>query len=99
MSGSIQGVCNAFEVSRRTMRNIQQNLFWAFAYNTALIPVAAGGLYVFGGPLLSPMLAAGAMALSSVFVLSHALRLRWVAPVGPNPRRDEAQPSYKEVTA
>ena len=80
MSGDINGVCNAFEISRRTMRNIQQNLFWAFAYNTALIPVAAGALYIFGGPLLSPMLAAGAMALSSVFVLTNALRLRWVAP-------------------
>jgi Cu+-exporting ATPase len=78
MSGDINGVVNAFDISRRTMRNIRQNLFWAFAYNTALIPVAAGVLYIFGGPLLSPMLAAGAMALSSVFVLSNALRLRWV---------------------
>ena len=78
MSGDVGGVVNAFEISRRTMRNIRENLFWAFAYNTALIPVAAGVLYVFGGPLLSPMLAAGAMALSSVFVLSNALRLRWV---------------------
>ena len=78
MSGDVGGVTNAFEISRRTMRNIRQNLFWAFAYNTALIPVAAGVLYIFDGPLLSPMLAAGAMALSSVFVLSNALRLRWV---------------------
>jgi len=81
MSGDIGGVANAFEMSSRTMRNIRQNLFWAFAYNTALIPVAAGVLYLFGGPLLSPMLAAGAMALSSVFVLSNALRLRWVPRV------------------
>ncbi|SIT90899.1 Cu+-exporting ATPase [Yoonia rosea] len=81
MSGDINGVSNAFEISRHTMRNIRENLFWAFAYNSALIPVAAGGLYIFGGPLLSPMLAAGAMALSSVFVLSNALRLRRVAPV------------------
>lgn len=81
MSGDINGVINAFEISHRTMRNIKQNLFWAFAYNTALIPVAAGVLHVFGGPLLSPMLAAGAMALSSVFVLSNALRLRRVAPL------------------
>ena len=98
MSGDITGVCNAFEISRQTMRNIQQNLFWAFAYNTALIPVAAGALYVFGGPLLSPMLAAGAMALSSVFVLSNALRLRWVGPAKPRPVTGK-EASYQEVTA
>jgi P-type Cu+ transporter len=63
------------------MRNIRQNLFWAFAYNAALIPVAAGILYPAFGMMLSPMLAAGAMALSSVFVLSNALRLRRVRPV------------------
>ncbi|MGV6802753.1 MAG: heavy metal translocating P-type ATPase [Ruegeria sp.] len=78
MSGDLTGVVNAFDISQRTMRNIRQNLFWAFGYNTLLIPVAAGILYPFGGPLLSPVLAAGAMALSSVFVLSNALRLRWV---------------------
>ncbi|WP_108815542.1 heavy metal translocating P-type ATPase [Loktanella sp. Alg231-35] len=78
MSGSLGGVLNAFAISRATMVNIRQNLFWAFAYNVALIPVAAGVLVPFGGPQLSPMLAAGAMALSSVFVLSNALRLRWV---------------------
>ncbi len=58
------------------MRNIRENLFWAFAYNTALIPVAPGVLYPALGVLLSPVLAAGAMALSSVFVLTNALRLR-----------------------
>ena len=66
----------AFALSKATMRNIQQNLFWAFAYNTALIPVAAGVLFPWFGILLSPMLAAGAMALSSVFVLTNALRLK-----------------------
>lgn len=73
-----QAVLTAFEMSGKTMRNIRQNLFWAFAYNTALVPVAAGVLYPGFGITLSPMLAAGAMALSSVFVLSNALRLRFV---------------------
>ncbi|MBK1637267.1 heavy metal translocating P-type ATPase [Rhodovulum adriaticum] len=81
MSGDLRGVVNAVEVSRRTMRNIRQNLFWAFGYNTALIPVAAGVLYPALGVLLSPILAAGAMALSSVFVLTNALRLRRIAPL------------------
>lgn len=80
MSGELTGVINAIQVSRATMQNIRQNLFWAFAYNVALIPVAAGLLYPVWGTLLSPMLAAGAMALSSVFVVSNALRLRRIAP-------------------
>ncbi len=80
MSGDLRGVVNACEVSRSTMRNIRQNLFWAFGYNTALIPVAAGLLYPAFGVMLSPVLAAGAMALSSVFVLSNALRLRRLQP-------------------
>ena len=80
-SGDPRGVVQALDVSRRTMRNIRQNLFWAFAYNTALVPVAAGVLYPAMGVLLSPMLAAGAMALSSVFVLSNALRLRFMPAV------------------
>jgi cation transport ATPase len=101
VSGDIGGVANAFEVSRRTMTNIRQNLFWAFGYNVLLIPVAAGVLYPFGGPLLSPMLAAGAMALSSVFVLTNALRLRWVAPA-PRPMpptgRRSPDPNARGVT-
>ena len=76
MSGELTGVVNAIAISKATMRNIGENLFWAFAYNTALIPVAAGILYPFSGTLLSPILAAAAMALSSVFVLTNALRLR-----------------------
>ncbi|WP_349961473.1 heavy metal translocating P-type ATPase [Rhizobium sp. ZPR3] len=76
MSGSLQGVPNAIALSKATIGNIRQNLFWAFAYNTALIPVAAGALYPAFGILLSPVFAAGAMALSSVFVLGNALRLR-----------------------
>ena len=76
MSGDLAGVVNAFEVSRRTMRNIRQNLVWAFGYNTALIPVAMGVLYPVLGLLLSPVIAAAAMALSSVSVLANALRLR-----------------------
>jgi Au+-exporting ATPase len=76
VSGSLKGVPVAIALSRATMRNIRQNLFWAFAYNTALIPVAAGALYPVWGILLSPVFAAGAMAMSSVFVLGNALRLR-----------------------
>ena len=87
MSGDLGAVVNAFAISSATMRNIRQNLFWAFGYNVVLIPVAAGALYPFGGPLLSPALAAGAMAISCVFVLTNALRLRRVHaaphPVGP----------------
>ncbi len=80
MSGDLAGVPNAIALSRATLRNIRQNLFWAFAYNVALIPVAAGALYPAYGLLLSPVFAAGAMALSSVFVLANALRLRRFKP-------------------
>ncbi len=76
MSGSLQGVPNAIALSKATIGNIRQNLFWAFIYNCALIPVAAGALYPVNGLLLSPVFAAGAMALSSVFVLGNALRLK-----------------------
>src|SRR3712207_4622792 len=93
ISGDVRGVARAITLSKATVRNIKQNLFWAFAYNVALIPVAAGILYPFfaGGTMpealrsflgeygfLNPVLAAAAMALSSVTVVSNALRLRRV---------------------
>ena len=80
MSGHLNGVATAIALSRATIGNIRQNLFWAFAYNIALIPVAAGVLYPASGILLSPVFAAGAMALSSIFVLGNALRLRGFRP-------------------
>jgi heavy metal translocating P-type ATPase len=81
MSGDPSGVVNAIEMSRKTMGNIRQNLGWAFGYNILLVPLAAGALYPMWGLLLSPGIAAGAMALSSVLVISNALRLRWVPSV------------------
>lgn len=80
MSGDLRGVPNALALSRATLRNIRLNLFWAFAYNIVLIPVAAGVLYPAFGWLLSPVLAAAAMGFSSVFVLTNALRLRSFRP-------------------
>ncbi|MEM9425838.1 MAG: heavy metal translocating P-type ATPase [Pseudomonadota bacterium] len=89
MSGDLRGVVNAVDVSVRTMANIRQNLIWAFGYNVALIPVAAGVLYPAFGLSLSPVFAAAAMALSSVSVLTNALRLRALKPAldegGPGP--------------
>lgn len=80
MSGDLRAVPNALAISQATLRNIRQNLFWAFAYNACLIPIAAGVLYPAFGILLSPMLAAGAMAMSSVFVVGNALRLKRFKP-------------------
>ena len=81
MSGDPRGVRDALHLSEQTLRNIRQNLGWAFGYNALLIPVAAGVFYPLAGVLLSPALAAGAMALSSVFVVTNALRLRRVGGV------------------
>jgi P-type Cu+ transporter len=81
MSGDLRGVPNAIALSRATIRNIRLNLFWAFAYNIVLIPVAAGALYPFLGWTLNPVLAGAAMGLSSVFVLTNALRLRGFKPL------------------
>jgi len=76
MRGDLRDVPTAIQLSKRTIRTIRQNLFWAFGYNVIGIPIAAGLLRLFGGPLLSPMLAAAAMSLSSVSVLTNALRLK-----------------------
>lgn len=76
MKSDLEDVYRAVKLSRATIRNIKQNLFWAFFYNSLGIPVAAGLLYLFGGPLLNPMIAGFAMSLSSVCVVSNALRLR-----------------------
>jgi len=78
VKGDLRGIVRARRLSRATMRNIRQNLFWAFAYNVLGVPVAAGILYPVKGLLLSPMVASAAMSLSSVSVIANALRLRRV---------------------
>jgi Cu+-exporting ATPase len=83
IKGSLMGVAVAIELSRATMRNIKQNLFGSFIYNSLGVPVAAGVLYPFFGILLSPIIASAAMALSSVTVVSNALRLRGFKPSMP----------------
>ena len=92
MSGDLRGIVNATALSKRTHRTIISNFVWAYGYNVALIPVAAGMLYPFIGVLLSPMLAAAAMSVSSVFVLTNSLRLRRFTPDPGNatPRPNEA---------
>ncbi|MGI6160621.1 MAG: heavy metal translocating P-type ATPase [Christensenellales bacterium] len=80
MKSDLMDVPTAINLSKSTIRNIKENLFWAFGYNTLGIPVAAGVLYLFGGPLLNPMIAAAAMALSSVSVVTNALRLKRFKP-------------------
>ncbi len=86
----LNDVATAIELSRRTIRNIRENLFWAFGYNTVGIPVAAGLLHLFGGPLLSPMIGAAAMSLSSVSVLTNALRLKRFRPASAREGRTDA---------
>jgi len=80
VSGDLRGIARAIRLSRATMANIRQNLFFAFVYNLLGIPVAAGVLYPFIGVVLSPMIAGAAMSLSSVSVISNALRLRRFDP-------------------
>ena len=80
MRGNLQDVATAIKLSRRTLRTIKENLFWAFGYNVLGIPIAAGVLHLFGGPLLNPMIAAAAMSLSSLSVLTNALRLKGFKP-------------------
>jgi Cu+-exporting ATPase len=79
VQGDLGGIVRARRLARATMRNIRQNLAWAFVYNVLGVPVAAGVLYPFTGLLLSPMIASAAMSLSSVSVIANALRLRRVA--------------------
>jgi Cu+-exporting ATPase len=79
-------VAGAIRLSKATIRTIRQNLFWAFGYNVLGIPIAAGLLHLFGGPLLNPIFAAAAMSLSSVSVVSNALRLRRFSARRPNKR-------------
>ncbi len=76
VNGDIRNISTTLRLSKATIRNVKENLFWAFGYNTVGIPVAAGVLHIFGGPLLDPMIAAAAMSLSSVSVVSNALRLK-----------------------
>ena len=78
VKGNLSGIVKAYNLSQKTMRNIKENLFFAFVYNTLGVPVAAGVLYPFFGLLLSPMIAALAMSFSSVSVIANSLRLRKV---------------------
>jgi Cu+-exporting ATPase len=76
IKGDLQGIVRARRLSRATMRNIRQNLFFAFVFNALAVPIAAGVLYPFTGILLNPMIASAAMSMSSVLVVTNALRLR-----------------------
>ena len=96
MSGSLAGISNAVRLSKATIRNIRQNLFWAFFYNCLGIPIAAGALYLPFGFQLSPMFGAAAMSLSSVFVVTNALRLRRFRPDATENYQPEEIPEKQE---
>jgi Cu+-exporting ATPase len=97
MKSDLMDVPTAITLSKRTIRNIKQNLFWAFGYNTLGIPIAAGVLYLFGGPLLNPIFAAAAMSMSSVSVLTNALRLKRFKAAGA--ARSRPRPETLETAA
>jgi Cu+-exporting ATPase len=92
MNGDLAGAADAVALARRTLRTIRLNFFWAYAYNVALIPVAAGALYPLNGWLLNPMLAAGAMSISSLFVVTNSLRLRHFRPSQKSAPAEEGLP-------
>jgi len=94
LTGSLMGIANAVRLSKATIRNIRQNLFWAFFYNCLGIPVAAGALYLPLGILLSPMIGAAAMSCSSVFVVTNALRLRRFRPEAAQQKKEETKMQY-----
>ena len=99
MRSDLMDVSTAVELSKSTVKNIKENLFWAFAYNTLGIPVAMGLLYLLGGPLLNPMFAAAAMSLSSVSVVLNASRLKRFKPSKVKPKDEMKTKTQKLETA